>query len=254
MRKQSLFYWTISLLSALLLLFLIAPLIKLLFGSALVSWNPLYNDAEVWDSIFRTLVFSFVATFAFSFGAIPLAYLLAKKTFRFKRLIISLIDIPLVIPHSAAGIALLTVFSEGSLLSKTGLRIVDSWLGICLAMAYVSLPLLIQSAREGFRQIPDNVEKSALSLGASPVKVFFYISLPLAWRHIVTGYIMMFARGMSEFGAIVIIAYYPMTSSVLLFERMNQFGLSYVQPIAAVIVIVSLAVFVLLRTIAHNKE
>jgi molybdate/tungstate transport system permease protein len=149
---------------------------------------------------------------------------------------------------------LLTVFSEGSLLSKTGLKIVDSWLGICLAMAYVSLPLLIQSAREGFRQIPDNVEKSALSLGASPVKVFLYISLPLAWRHIVTGYIMMFARGMSEFGAIVIIAYYPMTSSVLLFERMNQFGLSYVQPIAAIIVIVSLAVFVLLRTIAHKKE
>jgi molybdate/tungstate transport system permease protein len=96
MRKQSLFYWTISLLGALLLLFLIAPLIKLLFGSALVSWNPLYNDAEVWDSIFRTLTFSFVATFTFSFGAIPLAYLLAKKNFRFKRLIISLIDIPLL--------------------------------------------------------------------------------------------------------------------------------------------------------------
>lgn len=165
MQKQSFFYWLISLLSALLLLFLIAPLIKLLFGSILVSWNPLYNDTEVWSSIIRTLTLSFAATFAFSFGAIPLAYLLAKKNFKLKPLIISIIDIPLVIPHSAAGIALLTVFSNSSLLSKMGLQIVDSWLGICLAMAYVSLPLLIQSAREGFRQIPEHVEKSAFHWG-----------------------------------------------------------------------------------------
>lgn len=98
------------------------------------------------------------------------------------------------------------------------------------------------------------MSKNRPFIGATPAKVFFHISLPLAWRYIVTGYIMMFARGMSEFGAIVIIAYYPMTSSVLLFERMNQFGLSYVQPIAAVIVVVSLAVFVLLRTIAHKQK
>jgi len=119
-------------------------------------------------------------------------------------------------------------------------------------MAFVSLPFLIQSAREGFLNISPNIEKSALSLGVSPLFVFFRVSLPLAFRQILTGYIMMFARGMSEFGAVVIIAYHPLTSPVLLFERMNQFGLSYVQPIAAVVVLVSLIFFVFLRLLAKK--
>ncbi|MCX7861628.1 MAG: ABC transporter permease [Bacteroidales bacterium] len=251
MKNKSLFNWIVMILSAIVLLFIIAPLFKLLIGSIWTSWQPLSNDIEVWDSIRRTLIVAFITTLIFSVGAIPLAYLLAKREFIFKKLIISIIDIPLVIPHSAAGIALLTIWSENSFISH-GIQIVDNWLGISLAMAFVSLPLLIQSAREGFSQISENIEKSALSLGASPTKVFLRISLPLAWKHIVTGFIMMFARGMSEFGAVVVIAYYPMTSSVLLFERMNQFGLSYVQPIAAVIVLISLIVFIILRILAHK--
>lgn len=223
-----------------------------------ISSKPLFNDIEIWLSIKRTLWISFITTFIFSIGAIPLAYLLAKHNFWFKNILIGIIDLPVVIPHAAAGIALLTVISPhtylGNLLSSLGLNIIDSTLGIGLAMAFVSLPFLIQSARNGFSKIPASIEKAALSLGASPVKVFFKISLPLAWQHIVTGYVMMFARGISEFGAIVIIAYHPMTSSVLLFERMNQFGLSYVQPIATVIILISLIVFILLRFIAKNSE
>jgi len=258
MIKNHYFYWILLLLSGLILLFIISPLLKLVVGSLFVSSDPLFNDPEVWQSIKRTLLISFITTIFFSIGAIPLAYLLARYNFWLKKLIIGIIDLPIVMPHTAAGIALLTIISPstyvGKFLSSIGLTIIDSHLGIGLAMAFVSLPFLIQSARVGFSKIPVSLEKAALSLGASPVKVFFKISLPLAWQNIVTGYVLMFARGISEFGAVAIIAYHPMTSPLLLFERMNQFGLTYVQPIATVIIIISLVIFVLLRIIAKSSE
>ena len=98
------------------------------------------------------------------------------------------------------------------------------------------------------------LENAALNLGASPIRVFLTISLPLAWRNIVSGLIMMFARGMSEFGAIVIVAYHPMTAPVLIYERFNQFGLSYARLVSVIFILAALAVFVLLRMISVGRR
>jgi molybdate/tungstate transport system permease protein len=86
-------------------------------------------------------------------------------------------------------------------------------------------------------------------LGASPTRVFFTISLPLAWRSVLSGFILMWARGMSEFGAVVIVAYNPKTAPVLIFERFTAYGLKYSVPPAAIFVTVCLLIFVLLRLI-----
>jgi molybdate/tungstate transport system permease protein len=100
-------------------------------------------------------------------------------------------------------------------MAHLGIDFIGKPAGIAMAMAFVSLPFLLNAAREGFASIPLRLEQAALNLGATPSQVFFTISLPLAWRSILSGLIMMFARGMSEFGAVVIIAYHPMTSSVM---------------------------------------
>jgi molybdate/tungstate transport system permease protein len=121
-------------------------------------------------------------------------------------------------------------------------------------MAFVSIPFLINSARDGFTAVPERLEKAALSLGASRPRVFFTISLPLAWRSIMTGFVMMFARGMSEFGAVVIVAYHPMVAPVLIYERFSSFGLKYARPASVLFIIVALAVFILLRLISVRKE
>lgn len=76
----------------------------------------------------------------------------------------------------------------------------------------------------------------------------------MAWRSIVSGMVMMFARGMSEFGAVVIIAYHPMTAPVLIFERFGAFGLKYARPATVLFAGVSLGVFIILRLIAHRRE
>jgi len=123
--------------------------------------------------------------------------------------------------------------------------------GISVAMAFVSLPFLLNSAREGFESIPLRVEQAARTLGATPRQVFQTIALPLAWRSIVTGMTLMWARGISEFGAVVIIAYHPMTTPVLVYQRLNDFGLSHARSAAVLLVLVCATVFIALRFLSR---
>lgn len=245
------------LLSGLVLLFLIAPVLSLLLGPQINDYVNTASDAEAIRSIQTTLATAFLATVVFAIPSIPLAWLLARKKFVLKGLVQGLIDLPVVIPHTAAGIALLTVISPttslGSFFHSIGLDFIGTSTGIAMAMAFVSVPFLLNAARQGFEMVPEEYEKTSLTLGISPRKTFFRVSLPLARRSIVSGMIMMFARGMSEFGAVVIIAYHPMTTPTLIFERFGAFGLEEAKPVAALFVLISLAVFVLLRWIANHK-
>ena len=163
-----------------------------------------------------------------------------------------------MIPHSAAGIALLGFISRDSSLGKVaslaGLDLVGHPLGIAIAMAFVSIPFLVNAARDGFTMVPERYEKAALTLGATPIRVFFTISVPLAWRSIVSGMVMMFARGMSEFGAVIIVAYHPMVAPVLVYERFSTFGLAYSRPAALLFILVSLVVFVSVRLLMRKKH
>jgi molybdate/tungstate transport system permease protein len=244
-------------LSGLVLLFILGPLLGMLLDTPLTDIFDAGNEQEVRDSISLTLGASFLGTLFFAIAAIPFAYLLARKEFKLKRLILGIIDIPVVIPHSAAGIALLGFLSRDSLVGaaaeSVGFSLIGHPVGIAMAMAFVSLPYLINAARDGFEAVPVRLEKAALNLGASSFKMFFSISLPLAWRSILSGLIMMFARGMSEFGAVIIIAYHPMTTPVMIFERFGSFGLKYAQPVAIIFIAISLIVFILLRWLSGKN-
>jgi molybdate/tungstate transport system permease protein len=118
-------------------------------------------------------------------------------------------------------------------------------------MAFVSLPFLVNAAREGFTAVPQRMEKVARTLGASPSRVFFTISLPLAWRAILSGMVLMWARGISEFGAVIIIAYHPTTTPVLVFQRFNDHGLASARVAAVVLILVCVVGFTLLRFLAR---
>ncbi len=242
----------------LVLLFIVAPLAGLYLSTTPGEFFQTATDREVAGSIWLTLWTSMAATLLFGLAAIPLAWLLARRKFPFKRLISAVINVPVVIPHSAAGIAILGFVARdsaiGRLGEKLGLSFVGNPSGIILAMAFVSIPFLINAARDGFAAVPEKFEKAALNLGASPVRVFFTISLPLAWRSILTGLIMMWARGMSEFGAVVIVAYHPMTAPVLIWERFASFGLDWAIPVAAVFITVCLIVFMILRIVASGYD
>lgn len=257
-QKVSLFKLLLVFLGGLVLLFIIAPLAGMFLSVDSQQVTQTISDAEVARSIRLTLWTSMLATVIFAFGAVPLAYLLARNRFRGRRILLGIINLPVVIPHSAAGIAILGLISRDSAMGKfasaLGLDLVGNPAAIILAMAFVSVPFLLNSAIDAFSAVPERLEKAALNLGASPARVFFKISLPLAWRGILTGSIMMWARGMSEFGAIVIVAYHPMVTPVLIYERFASFGLKYATPVAVIFVIVTLLFFTAMRLLSRSHE
>lgn len=258
MTKYNTFNLVMLVLSSVILLFIIAPLAGMFLDTGAREIFETASDKEVQQSIWLTLWVSFAATFFFAIGAIPLAWLMARKNFPGKSIIQGIIDIPVVLPHTAAGIAILGFISRNGALGKiagiAGLTLINNPAGIALAMAFVSLPFLINSARDGFAAVPERLEKAALTLGANRKRVFFTVSFPLASRSIVTGFIMMFARGMSEFGAVVIVAYHPMIAPVLIYERFSSFGLNYARPSSVLFILVALAIFVILRLISFKKK
>jgi len=250
-------------LGGVVLLFIIAPLAGIFFNTSAGDFAATACDPEVGHSIWLTLWTSMAGTAFLAIFAIPLAYILAKKNFPGKAVISGIINIPIIIPHSAAGIAILGLIAQNSLLGtladKLGLSIMGSPVAIMLAMAFVSIPFLINAARDGFAAVPDKLENAALNLGASPIRVFFTISMPLALRSIITGLVMMWARGLSEFGAVIVVAYHPITTPILIYERLGAFGLKYARPVAALFIIVCLIIFILSQIILKpdkqkNKE
>jgi molybdate/tungstate transport system permease protein len=245
-------------LSGMMLLFIVAPLLGLFFSTSVPGLFESLRDREVTSSIGLSLGVSALFTLLAGVFALPLAYIMARKEFPGKALVQGLIDIPIVLPHSAAGIAVLGFISRDSALGKfadlLGLNLVGSPFAIGVAMAFVSVPFLINAARDGFLAVPERLEQAARSLGASPFRVFRQISLPLAKPSVITGLVMMFARGMSEFGAVVIVAYHPMTTPVLIFDRFNSYGLDYARPVAVLFIIICILVFIALRLLARKRK
>ena len=249
------------LLSLLILFFIFAPIIKTVVSSSPGTlWDTLLDDS-VYSSIMLTVWAGLLATLIGLVLGVPLAYLLARRQFWGKGFLEALIDVPIVIPHSAAGIALLFVFGRQFLLGKlfghVGITFVDSLAGVVIAMIFVSVPFLIDSARDAFKTVDVRLENVARTLGASPWRTFSRVSLPLAWRGIFSGSVMMWARAMSEFGAVLILAYYvpfiggyQTVAPILVADRFAGFGLDYARPVAALVILVSLVMFLLLRIVA----
>ena len=253
--RVSLFSVTFLLLGSVVLMFIVAPLVRLALATSSPELAQALNDSELWASIWLTLRAAAFATLVCTLFGVPLAYLLARCRFPGRALVLGIVDLPVMIPHSAAGIALLTLIGRHSLAQKAarpfGIDFVGTEAGIALAMAFVSAPFLVNAAREGFAAVPERLEKVARTLGASPCRVFMTISLPMAWRATFSGMVLMWARGISEFGAVIIIAYHPMTTPVLVFQRFNDHGLASSRAAALVLIMVCVVGFTILRFLAR---
>jgi molybdate/tungstate transport system permease protein len=243
-------------LGSLLLAFLTVPLLGLALTQSGASLAEVARMADVRDAIALSLEASFLsAAFAALLG-VPLAYALARAAFPGKGVIAALIDLPLAVPHTVAGIALLLVFGRhgifGAPLQTIGLKFWGSIAGVVVAMLFVSVPYTVNAARTGFEAVDPRLEKIARTLGLGPWRTFARISLPLARRSILSGLTLTYARSISEFGAVIILVYYPMTAPVKIYELFLRFGLEQSAGAAVLLLIVSLSLFVLLRTLAQR--
>ena len=246
----------ISALASVLILFLLTPIVAIfLLAKPNVLQESLFTNAmlasEAWLAMLTTFKASLTSTLILTALGVPLAYLLARKDFKGKYVLEGLIDVPLMIPHAVAGIMILTAYGRGGLLgsltSRLGLAVEDSFWGIVATMAFVSAPILVDTVKVGVESIDPTLELVARSLGAGPAKVFATITLPLITRSVCVGAILSWARALSEVGAILIVAYYPKTVNVLVIEWFNSFGLNYAVALSIPLVLLSLCLFVLVR-------
>lgn len=244
--------------AGLALMFLVGPLIKLVVTSDPHGLAKSFLDPAVMNAIGLSVLAATWATVIGGLIGLPLGFLLARHDFMGKAMVEGLIDLPVVIPHPIAGIALLFVFGRGFFVghafSIIGIHFASATAGIVIAMLFVSSPFLINAARDGFRAVDPRLEGVARTLGRGPWRVFFGVTMPLARPAIVSGAVMMWARALSEFGAVVVLAYYPMTAPVLIYDRFEGYGLNAAQPIAAVVIIVALAIFALLRWLNLREQ
>lgn len=242
-----------ALLGSLLLLFLFAPLVQLIGAHGVTGLRQLGRDSEVRAALLLTAVAATTATVLGVLGGTPLAYLLERRRFRGRALLAAVLDLPLLIPHPVAGIALLLVLGRqsvvGGALLEVGLRVVGSPPGIVAAMLFVSAPLYVSAAREAFGRVNLRYEAVARTLGDPPWRVFRRVTLPLALRGLIAASVVMWARAVSEFGAVVILTYNPKVASVLSYDRFTSYGLTEALPVAAVLALLALVPLTLLRAL-----
>ncbi|MFC7167431.1 ABC transporter permease [Halospeciosus flavus] len=201
------------------------------------------------------------ALFALLTG-VPLAYLLSRG-FPGSEFVQSLVDLPLVVPHSVAGIVILFGFGQGGAFPQ--LSILGTMVGAVLAMTFVSAPFAVNSTREAFESLDRRVEYAARVHGASSLSAFRRISLPLAARGILTGGVLAWARAVSEFGAVAIVAYtiqffyppagqkvYGAHAPVFIYKTYLTGSLAESGAVAFILLAVSIVIFVVIRSLAQD--
>lgn len=257
-RRPDPFFWVNLSIGSIILLFILLPLFEMLTAPTMQAIKETIVDDEVYRSIWLSIYTAVIAAgISFLLGT-PLAYILARHDFFGKRFVEAVIDLPIVIPHPVIGIAILSVAGKnhwlGQILQSIGIRLMGSVEGIITVLVFVGVPLYINSAKSGFESVDPRLESVARSLGSSASSAFFRVSFPLAWRSMLVGIVMAIARAVSEFGAVVVVAYHPMIAPILIFERYEAFGLRYSQPVAFWLIIVSLTLFFCLRAITLRGQ
>ncbi len=258
MTKKEPFFWITISCGFVIMAFILLPLIEMITAPSLSMLRETIRDKDVLRSIWLSIYTAgLAALISFVFGT-PLAYLLARTDFAGKRLVESIIDLPIVIPHPVVGIAILSIAGRnywlGQIFSELGIRIMGSVTGIVIVLTFVGMPFYINAVKEGFEGISPRLEKVSRSLGASMFSTFCRITFPLAWRSMLVGIIMCSARAISEFGAVVIVAYHPMIAPVMIYERFEAYGLKYSQPVAVWLVSICLVLFLILRVLTSPRK
>lgn len=253
---SGLFRAVMWMLSGLLLGFILLPVLRLVATSSVASLGHALAAADTRAALVLSVQDAAITAVLATLLGVPLGYLLARPAFPGRTLVQALVDLPLAVPHTVAGIALLFVFGRtgwiGAPADAAGLPFYGTQAGIVVAMLFVSAPFAVNSARVAFEALDPNIERAARSLGATPGQTFRRVSLPLAWRGALTGAVLAYARSISEFGAVVILAYYPATAPVVIYNLFLSAGLTASASAAVLLLVVALATFLVLRTLASG--
>jgi molybdate transport system permease protein len=167
------------------------------------------SEGELPLVLFSLAVAALATVLILPFG-VAVAYGLSRWEGAGKGLVETILSLPMVLPPTAVGLVLLEVLARGSpvgqALDALGIDVVFTPKAVVLASAVMAFPLLVRSARSGFEEVDPRLVAVARTLGDSRVRAFFRVTLPLAWRGILSGTLLAFSRALGEFGATVLVA------------------------------------------------
>jgi molybdate transport system permease protein len=190
--------------------FLTVPVIALFTQTPLGDLPHLLADGAVRDALLVTLRTTVVANLIILAVGTPAAFLLATRRFRGRALLVTLLELPVVLPPAVAGIALLAAFGRGGLFGGTlasgGVVLPFTQWAVVVAVVFVAAPFYLRQGIAAFEAVDPQLPDAARTLGASPSRTFLRVSLPLAASGLAAGWVLAFARGVGEFGATIIFA------------------------------------------------
>jgi len=213
------------------------------------------------DALRVTLITSAVANVLILLVGTPAAYLIAASRFRGRDLVVTLIELPLVLPPAVAGIGLLAAFGRLGLLGGTfkalGIDIAFTKVAVIMAVTYVASPFYLRAAIAAFEAVDPNLPAAARTLGAGPARTFFRVALPLAAGGLGAGAALAFARGIGEFGATIMFAGslrgVTQTLSLAVYEQFDV-NFNTALAIGAELVIVSAALLLVVKLVIRWRR
>ena len=251
--RRALLATAFSLAIVVALAFLVVPVIAIFVHVAPGKLIDQLSNPVVHDALIVTLKTSLVAQALILLLGTPLAYFLATRRFRGRSVLVTLVELPIVLPPAVAGIGLLVAFGKTGLVGRHfGLaeHIAFNWLAVSFAVMLVAGPFYVRSAIAAFEAVDPNLVAASRTLGAGPVRTFFRVALPLASGGLVAGEAISLARGIGEFGATIMFAGSlrgrTQTLSLAIYEEFDS-NFDTALAISALLVIVSLAILLTLK-------
>jgi molybdate/tungstate transport system permease protein len=244
------------LLGAVLLCYYLVPLLSLAVSQPPGAVLARLTAPDVVSAARTSLAASLISVTVAAVFGLPLAYWLARTDGRVRTVVTAVVVLPLVLPPVASGMVLLTVVGPdtlvGSVAAASGLPLTGSLAGVVLAQTFVASPFIVVTAKAAFESVDRSLEHASRSLGKTRLTTVRRVTLPLAWPGIVAGVTLAFARAIGEFGATIMLAYYPRTMPVQIWVSFTSLGLESAFPVAVVLVGIAVASLVVLNVLRSN--
>lgn len=218
-------------LAGILLIYLVGPVIYFFFYYSWPQTDAALSDPVAQEALITSVLTATVTSGIIALLGIPLGYVLARRSFPGRQVLILLIYLPLVFPPVVSGILLLVLYGPYGLVGRpfaaAGLELDSTFVGIVLAQVFVASPFVIIAARSAFEAVDPALEEVAATLGKSDWQIFWRINLPAARLGILAGLLLGWLRALGEFGATAVMAYHPYTLPVYVYVQLSGLG---VQP------------------------
>jgi molybdate transport system permease protein len=253
--------WLFILPSLLLLALLALPVLALLWRAGVAGMFLFITQPNAMAALRLSLVTStFSVLIAIATGT-PLAFVLARRKFSGKTVLELLIDLPIVLPPSVAGIALLIAFGRqgvfGTALNSLGITLPFTTTAVVLAQTFVSAPLFVRAARIGFAEIDHQIVEAAYVEGSNEWQLFRFLMFPLAGRAILSGAILAWTRAIGEFGATILFAGnlegVTQTMPLAIYLGLER-SLNIALALSTVLVFVSFLLLLITRRLEDHKD